>query len=265
MENKKHSPAFQFYPQDFLVGCADMTAEEVGGYIRLLCYQWTKGSIPNDNKKLMQMSGIFSLTELECIKQKFVRVENGNLVNLKLESVRKSQDEYRQKQSERASKRWESQRNATALPVDIPQPMPNVCSSSSSSTSSLSSTSSSSSKSNTSEKSKRFVPPTVQEVKEYCFERRNNIDAQRFIDHYTSNGWIVGKVKMKDWKATIRTWEKNNFNNNNYGNNTTTPQRRTIEEQTDEIWRRYTERYSSQDATVPNDNATEECDHEVIE
>jgi hypothetical protein len=55
---------------------------------------------------------------------------------------------------------------------------------------------------------KRFVPPTIEEVKAYCIERNNNVDPQRFIDHYTSNGWMVGKNKMKDWKASVRTWER---------------------------------------------------------
>lgn len=55
---------------------------------------------------------------------------------------------------------------------------------------------------------KRFVPPTVDDVREYCFERGNSIDPQRFVDYYTSNGWMVGKNKMKDWKAAVRTWEQ---------------------------------------------------------
>ena len=55
---------------------------------------------------------------------------------------------------------------------------------------------------------KRFTPPTVDEVREYCFERGNSVDPQRFVDYYTSNGWMVGKNKMKDWKAAVRTWEQ---------------------------------------------------------
>lgn len=58
---------------------------------------------------------------------------------------------------------------------------------------------------------KRFVPPTLEEVKQYCQERKNNVDPERFIDYYTSNGWIVGKNKMKDWKAAVRNWERSNY------------------------------------------------------
>lgn len=59
---------------------------------------------------------------------------------------------------------------------------------------------------------KKFIPPKVEEVKEYCIERNNNVDAERFIDYYTSNGWKVGKNSMKDWKAAVRTWERRNDN-----------------------------------------------------
>lgn len=73
------------------------------------------------------------------------------------------------------------------------------------------------------EKQKCFSVPTLEEVKAYCQERKNNVDAQRFIDYYTANGWKVGKNKMKDWKAAVRTWEKNNFTSDNkrYNNETT--------------------------------------------
>jgi hypothetical protein len=64
---------------------------------------------------------------------------------------------------------------------------------------------------------KRFSPPTVADITEYCFERENTVDAVRFFDHYTSNGWMVGKNKMKDWKAAVRTWEKTNLNNSTNG------------------------------------------------
>jgi uncharacterized protein YdaU (DUF1376 family) len=60
-------------------------------------------------------------------------------------------------------------------------------------------------------KAKRFMPPSLDQVINYCNERLNNVDANKFIDHYTSNGWLVGKNKMKDWKAAVRTWEKSSF------------------------------------------------------
>ena len=57
-------------------------------------------------------------------------------------------------------------------------------------------------------KRERFVPPTVEEVAEYCAERQNGIDAEEFVDFYASKGWKIGKEPMKDWKAAVRTWER---------------------------------------------------------
>ena len=54
----------------------------------------------------------------------------------------------------------------------------------------------------------RFTPPTVEEVRAYCMERGNNVDPERFVNHYTANGWKVGRNSMKDWKAAVRTWER---------------------------------------------------------
>lgn len=66
-------------------------------------------------------------------------------------------------------------------------------------------------------KSNKFVQPTLDEVSAYCNERHNNVDANRFIDYYTSNGWMVGKNKMKDWKAAVRNWERGNNNTSSSG------------------------------------------------
>lgn len=88
------------------------------------------------------------------------------------------------KRSKAAQKRWS---NANALQVE--------------------------SKSNAIREDKRrekniFIAPTHQEVLQYCLERNNNVDVDKFIDFYESKGWMVGKNKMKDWKASVRTWEK---------------------------------------------------------
>ena len=61
-------------------------------------------------------------------------------------------------------------------------------------------------------KGSAFAPPTLEQVKAYCFERGNKVDAERWFDYYTSNGWKVGRNPMKDWKAAVRTWERGNTN-----------------------------------------------------
>jgi uncharacterized protein YdaU (DUF1376 family) len=60
-------------------------------------------------------------------------------------------------------------------------------------------------------KSKSFVHPTLEEVQRYCSERQNGIDAAKWFDYYSANGWHVGRHVMKDWKAAVRHWERNNY------------------------------------------------------
>lgn len=57
-------------------------------------------------------------------------------------------------------------------------------------------------------KSSHFVPPSLEEVAAYCSDRKNGIDPESFIAFYQSKGWMIGKNKMKDWKAAVRTWEQ---------------------------------------------------------
>lgn len=54
----------------------------------------------------------------------------------------------------------------------------------------------------------RFTPPTAEEVKAYCLDKNYSIDADRFVDFYSSKGWMIGKNKMKDWKAAVRNWSR---------------------------------------------------------
>ena len=61
-------------------------------------------------------------------------------------------------------------------------------------------------------RSKRWKPPTLEDVRNYCNERNKGVDPELWYNHYTSNGWKVGKVKMADWKAAVGTWEKSEFN-----------------------------------------------------
>ena len=56
---------------------------------------------------------------------------------------------------------------------------------------------------------KRFVKPELEEIREFCFEKNINIDVDRFFNYYESKGWKVGVSPMKDWKAAVRNWAKN--------------------------------------------------------
>ena len=80
---------------------------------------------------------------------------------------------------------------------------------------------------------KRFVKPTIEEIRAYIFEKGYTFDAEAFFAFYESNGWKVGRNPMKNWKMACTTWAKNRNNNNNgnYGRETITDKiRRTVEE-----------------------------------
>lgn len=63
----------------------------------------------------------------------------------------------------------------------------------------------------TTTKRKCFEKPTLSQITQYCLERNNSVNAEQFYDYYESNGWKVGKNSMKDWKACVRTWERNGY------------------------------------------------------
>ena len=67
----------------------------------------------------------------------------------------------------------------------------------------------------TTTKRKRFEKPSISDIKQYCIERNNNVNAEQFFDYYESNGWKVGKNSMKDWKAAVRTWERSEYRKSN--------------------------------------------------
>lgn len=70
----------------------------------------------------------------------------------------------------------------------------------------------------------RFVPPTIEEVKAYCQERKNSVDPQHFVDFYEANGWVQGKGKpIKDWRATVRTWERSGVQSTSTAPKSVTP------------------------------------------
>ena len=65
---------------------------------------------------------------------------------------------------------------------------------------------------------KRFVPPSVEEVRAYCESRHNGIDAAMFVDSYAAKGWMIGKSQMRDWKAAVRTWRNGGGKNRSWQN-----------------------------------------------
>ena len=142
------SPAFQFYPGDFLSSSKvqRMSLTEMGAYLKLLCLNWLDGSLPDDVAILASMVGLkqpqFAKMWAGPLHECF-EVRGGRLVNPRLEKERKAQAEFRKKQKDKADIRWDKHRNttignATALPERHPRG--NALQSSSSSSSSSSNT-----------------------------------------------------------------------------------------------------------------------------
>jgi len=106
----KRDPAFPFYADDFLSGTAEMTAEEVGGYVRLLCHQWAKGGLPNDEPRLARMAGLIGSPSIGYVLAKFRPCDDGCLRHPRLEAIRAERDAFKARQANSgaagAEKRW---------------------------------------------------------------------------------------------------------------------------------------------------------------
>ncbi len=175
-----------------------MTNEERGAYIALLCLQWSKGSLTENDFQRVCI-GMPPHSQRIC-QDKFQIDADGNYRNKRLEAEREKQDQYRKKQTDNAKKRWVG--NATALPAHLPAHMPNVCSPSPS-------PSPNKEESIASEPQRsRFAPPTIKEVEDRCLEiGLPTSEASKFVNYYESKGWIVGRSKMKSWKASLAGWK----------------------------------------------------------
>ncbi len=80
-------------------------------------------------------------------------------------------------------------------------------------------------------KTKSFLPPARDELKSYCIEKSLSFDVDQFIDFYESKGWMVGKTKMKDWKAAARNWNRRNYSRSKVDKLTVEPNKRYTEEE----------------------------------
>ena len=85
-------------------------------------------------------------------------------------------------------------------------------------------------------KRKSFVAPSIEDVRAYCIERGNNVDAQKFLDYYEMTGWKTkGGAVIKDWKACVRTWERRDKGNSNYCQQTLPTERQSSVEERDHV------------------------------
>ena len=192
-------PAILFYTSDFLTGTMTMNNEQVGKYIRLLCLQHQKGVLCE--KDMLFICGSYD----EDIWSKFEHDEHGFYnKRLRVEAEKRALYSLSRASNRSKSNNKQSKKHMKKICKTYVQHMEDV--------------NEDVNEDIINNKNNKFKIPTLEEITTYCIERKNKVDPQFFLDKYIGNGWMVGKNKMKDWKAVVRTWEKNNFTGGNNGN-----------------------------------------------
>lgn len=235
---KSKDPAFLFYPSDFILGTYTMSDEQVGKYIRLLCLQFSKGGklTYDDILKVLDKDENELGRKDREILEKFKIDEEGLYYNQRLLDEIKDREERslinKQNGSKggnpnftkgksniyyQTNKQLDNQKdNQTVILSDnqIDKPIDNQKINIALKDENKDIIKDFDLKEEVKKKDKRFVIPNIEDIKEYCNSRNNGIDANMFYDFYTSKGWKVGKEPMKDWKASVRTWERSRKENN---------------------------------------------------
>ena len=215
MKNK--APAFQFYVKDWLSDsqlqmCSCATR---GIWINFLAYMWSspyRGELEGTREDLQKLAGA-APSELrqffdDADKYGFCDYSvTGNAI-ITIINRRMSREENFKLNNRLRQQKVRDNKKVTTTVTEKSRIL--------SSTASASATA----KKEKNIQKKNFKKPTVEQIKKYCIERKNNVDSEKFFNFYESKGWMVGKNKMKNWKAAVRTWEKpdgSNKRNNGKG------------------------------------------------
>ena len=176
---------------EYLDEMADLTDAEFGRLARALLVYSRTGEFPalNGNERLFKRRVIM---QEDRAQESYVQVVEKNRANGKLGGRPRKPTETQNN----PKKPNETQKTQIEIEIEseINTPLPNGNKGSKAATPPTRET--------------RFSPPSLDEVQAYIAERGSAVDAQQFIDFYASKGWMVGKNRMKDWKAAVRTWEK---------------------------------------------------------
>lgn len=213
-----HAPWFKFYAADWLLSPSvrTMTAEQRGIYVQLLAEQWYSGNgLPSDDGVLCRLA---ACTPEEWGRSKdsvlthFPIDECGRRLNKKLQALQADAALLSRERSLAGirgnRKRWDS-RNCDSQAIAVRS---QTYRDSDSDSDKRIKPSAPTDPPLQKHSSSAFVRPTLEQVRSYCQLRRNGVDPEQWYDHYTSNGWKVGKTSMKDWQAAVRNWEKNDVN-----------------------------------------------------
>lgn len=182
-------PAFLFYSSDFLIGTVFMSNEQIGKYVKLLCFQHQFQSLTKE-----QVIAV-TVTWDEIIMAKFV-CENGTYFNQRLRDEADKRIKYCQS---RRDNRISHEKDMSNIRETHDSRMENE----------------NENRIKTPKKQRNnidtFKPPTFDDVKAYCLEASLTMtdeEMRTLLDFYQSKGWKVGAVKMRDWKASVRNWHR---------------------------------------------------------
>jgi uncharacterized protein YdaU (DUF1376 family) len=207
-KKSRKAPAFQLYTDDFLAGTLEMSQEEVGQFIRLLCHQWNRGSIPVETEKQQRLTG--GCVSVDVLV-KFRLCEDGSLRNERLESVRTERGLFLQQQSIKGQQSAEKRRLAASAiqpklnqtstevqPDTQPDGQPESNSPSPSPIIKIQADK---------PPSTRFQKPTLEQLNtKAALIGLSTTEVDKFWNYYESNGWKVGKNPMKSWPAALQNW-----------------------------------------------------------
>lgn len=184
-------PAVLFYTSDFLTGTALMTNEQVGKYIKLLCLQHQHGHLSEE--QMIFICGTYD----KDIFSKFLKDDNGCYYQERMEKefLRRKNfcDSRKHNRNAKNKDICKTYDNHMSQHMETENENENI-----NRTETTTAT----------EKKSVFKKPTKTELIDYINEKQLKVDVDVFIDYYESNGWKVGKVPMKDWKATLRNWDR---------------------------------------------------------
>ena len=184
----KELPFFKFNATEWITGNISYESFELqGAFISICAEYWNR----NNNLTIAEAKLRLRNSELVeiLIEKKYLKTKKNNLVILFLDEERKEITAKRLKLSESGRKGGLSKAKATLKQgssikeIEIDKEIEV-------------------------EVKGKFKRPSIQEINAYCLEKNLQLDAERFVNYYDSNGWSVGKNKMKDWKAAVRNWAK---------------------------------------------------------
>lgn len=194
------NPWFAWYVADYLAKTGHLTQGQHGAYLLLMLHYYGTGSAIPSNA--MQVHAICRCTNdaerraADMVVQLFFYRDGDFYRHKRIDEELATRSELRTKRQNAAHKMWDARamhlHTHSHSQIDtqsIQDYLPNS--------------------------KKKNLKPSLEEISTYCLERKNSVDPQKFLDYHIANGWKVGRNPMKDWKATVRTWEKNGYQSGN--------------------------------------------------